>query len=383
MARCRCVLPYVFWSLVMSEDLKKTPLYDLHVELGAKMVPFAGYSMPVQYPAGIMTEHKHTRASAAIFDVSHMGIVRLMGDNAIPALESLLPADLENLAENSIRYSFFTNDEGGILDDLMITKVPGGLSLVINAACKDADIAHIKSKIGDQVDVEVEYDNALIALQGPKSVDVLARFDARCADMKFMTFMTLEIDGVSCQVSRSGYTGEDGYEIAIPAEKAVAIVRRLLDEPEVEVAGLGARDSLRMEAGLCLYGNDIDTTTTPIEAGLLWAIQKRRRADGGFPGDDIILKQIADGAPRRLVGILPEGRAPLRPGVEIANADGEVVGKVTSGGFGPSVGGPIAIAYVASDYKAPDTALNALVRGKEMPCKVVKMPFEQKSYFRG
>ncbi|WP_299374855.1 glycine cleavage system aminomethyltransferase GcvT [uncultured Kiloniella sp.] len=367
----------------MSEDLKKTPLYDLHVELGAKMVPFAGYSMPVQYPAGIMTEHKHTRASAAIFDVSHMGIVRLMGENAIPALESLLPADLENLSENSIRYSFFTNDEGGILDDLMITKVPGGLSLVINAACKDADIAHIKSKIGDQVTVEVEYDNALIALQGPKSVDVLARFDARCADMKFMTFMTLEIDGVNCQVSRSGYTGEDGYEIAIPADKAVAIVRRLLDEPEVEVSGLGARDSLRMEAGLCLYGNDIDTTTTPIEAGLLWAIQKRRRAEGGFPGDDIILKQIADGAPRRLVGILPEGRAPLRPGVEIANAEGDVVGKVTSGGFGPSVGGPIAIAYVASDYKTPETALNALVRGKEMPCKVVKMPFEQKSYFRG
>ncbi|MCZ4281798.1 glycine cleavage system aminomethyltransferase GcvT [Kiloniella laminariae] len=367
----------------MSEALKKTPLYDLHVELGAKMVPFAGYSMPVQYPAGIMAEHKHTRAAAAIFDVSHMGIVRLMGEKAIPALESLLPADLENLADNSIRYSFFTNETGGILDDLMITKIPGGLSLVINAACKDADVAHIKAKIGDQVEVEVEYDNALIALQGPKAAEVLARFAPACLDMKFITFQQLEIDGVSCQVSRSGYTGEDGYEIAIPAAKAEQLVRRLLEEAEVEVSGLGARDSLRMEAGLCLYGNDIDSTTTPIEAGLLWAIQKRRRNEGGFPGADVILKQIADGAPRRLVGILPEGRAPLRPGVEIANDKGEVVGTVTSGGFGPSVGGPIAIAYVAAENKEPGTILNALVRGKELPCKVVKMPFEQKSYYRG
>lgn len=367
----------------MAEDLKKTPLYDLHVELGAKMVPFAGYSMPVQYPAGIMAEHKHTRAAASLFDVSHMGIVRLKGEDAIPALESLLPADLQNLKENAIRYSFFTNEEGGILDDLMITKIPGGLSLVINAACKDADIAHLKAKIGDRVEIEVDYDNALVALQGPKSVEVLACFDPRCKDMKFMTFAQLEIDGVSCQVSRSGYTGEDGYEIAIPADKAEAVVRRLLAEEEVEFAGLGARDSLRMEAGLCLYGNDIDTTTTPIEAGLLWAIQKRRRSEGGFPGDDVILKQIAEGAPRRLVGIRPEGRAPLRGGVELADSEGNVIGKVTSGGFGPSVEGPIAMAYVASAFKEPGTELKALVRGKELPCQVVSMPFEKKSYYRG
>lgn len=364
-------------------DLLKTPLYDLHVELGAKMVPFAGYAMPVQYSAGIMAEHKQTRASAALFDVSHMGVVRLKGNGVVEALEKLVPADLQALKVGSIRYSFFTNEEGGILDDLMITKEEDGLYLVINAACKDADIAHLRANLPDSIELTVEENYALVALQGPKAAEVLSRFDPAAGDMKFMTAQHLDLQGAPAFVSRSGYTGEDGYEIYLAGDQAEAVIRALLAEEEIDFAGLGARDSLRMEAGLCLYGNDIDTTTTPIEAGLLWAIQKRRRTEGGFPGAAVIQKQIEEGASRRLVGILPQGRAPLRPGVEITDADGKVIGKVTSGGFGPSVGGPIAIAYVDAAFKAPGTAVQALVRKKSMPCEVVKMPFEKKSYYRG
>ena len=364
-------------------DLKKTVLHSLHVELGAKMVPFAGYDMPVQYPAGIMAEHQHTREVAALFDVSHMGVVRLRGADALTFLEKLLPADIQAMKVGAIRYSFFTNDQGGILDDLMITREENGFYLVINAACKDADIQHMRDNLEGDVELTIEDNYALVAFQGPKAAYVLSELDARAGEMKFMTAQTLTLASVECFVSRSGYTGEDGYEIYMPGDQAEALVRKLLADERVKFAGLGARDSLRMEAGLCLYGNDIDTTTTPIEAGLLWAIQKRRREEGGFPGAAIIQDQIANGAPRRLVGILPEGRAPLRPGVELVDGDENVIGRVTSGGFGPSVGGPIAIAYVDAAFKEAGTGISALVRKKVLPCRVVKMPFEKKSYYRG
>ncbi|WP_343560253.1 glycine cleavage system aminomethyltransferase GcvT [Kiloniella sp. b19] len=372
-----------FGNVTDQADLNKTVLHSLHVELGAKMVPFAGYDMPVQYPAGIMAEHQHTRESAALFDVSHMGVVRLRGADALTSLEKLLPADVQAMKVGAIRYSFFTNDQGGILDDLMITREEDGLYLVINAACKDADIQHMRDNLEGDVTLTIEDNYALVAFQGPKAAEVLSELDARAGEMKFMTAESLTLAGVECFVSRSGYTGEDGYEIYMPGDQADALVRKLLADERVEFAGLGARDSLRMEAGLCLYGNDIDTTTTPIEAGLLWAIQKRRREEGGFPGAAIIQDQIANGAPRRLVGVLPEGRAPLRPGVELVDGDENVIGRVTSGGFGPSVGGPIAIAYVDAAFKEAGTEISALVRKKALPCKVVKMPFEKKSYYRG
>ena len=366
----------------ISGDLKRTPLYGLHVELGGKIVPFAGYEMPVQYPAGIMTEHRHTRSQAGLFDVSHMGQVRLDGPGRAAALESLLPADIQGLAEKSVRYSFFTNDAGGILDDLMITNAGDHLILVVNAACKDADIAHLKSGLAGKAEVTVLGDLALLALQGPQAAAVLDRLAPGAGAMAFMTSADLEIDGVACRVSRSGYTGEDGYEISVPNDAAEALARRLLAEPEVAPIGLGARDSLRLEAGLCLYGHDIDETTTPIEGGLTWAIQKRRREEGGFPGAAVVQQQLADGAARKRVGILPEGRAPVREGVELVDGAGRVIGRVTSGGFGPTVEGPVAMGYVEKEYAKADTALAASVRGKELPCRVVKLPFVAHNYHR-
>ncbi len=365
------------------EAAKETPLFALHQELGGKIVPFAGYALPVQYPAGIMAEHKQTREAAGLFDVSHMGQLKLEGADRTAALEALVPADLSGLALGRQRYSFFTNADGGILDDLMISNQGDWLFLVVNAACKEADIAHLKAGLKGDVTLTELTDRALLALQGPKAADVLARLAPGVQTLSFMDCKPVEVDGVACTVSRSGYTGEDGYEISVPAARAEALARRLLAEDEVEPAGLGARDSLRLEAGLCLYGHDIDETTTPVEADLTWAIQKRRREEGGFPGAAVVQKQLAEGAPRRRVGLRPEGRAPMREGTILQNDKGEEVGKVTSGGFGPTVGAPVAMGYVTAELAAEGTSLQAMVRGKPLPCKVAALPFVKHNFFRG
>ncbi|TQV83481.1 glycine cleavage system aminomethyltransferase GcvT [Denitrobaculum tricleocarpae] len=363
---------------------KKTALYALHVELGGKMVPFAGYMLPVQYAdAGIMLEHQRARESAALFDVSHMGQVRITGADRVAALEALVPADVETLAVGRTRYSFFTNETGGILDDLMITQAEDGLILVINAACKDADIAHLRANLSGDVKLEVLDSLSLLALQGPGSAAVLGQWAPEATTMPFMSTRDFVIAGIDCRVSRSGYSGEDGYEIAMESDRAVDLARALLEHDAVSASGLGARDSLRLEAGLCLYGHDIDTTTTPVEAGLTWAMQKRRRTEGGFPGAAVIQKQLADGAPRRLVGLKPEGRAPCREGTELTDDSGRVIGKITSGGFGPTVGGPVAMGYLETAFASAGTTVQAMVRGKPRPCEVVKMPFVAHSFYRG
>ena len=347
------------------------------------MVPFAGYEMPVQYPAGILAEHNHTRARASVFDVSHMGQVALRGDNPAAALESLVPGEIAGLAAGRMRYTMFTNATGGILDDLMVTNVGDYLFLVVNAGCKDADIAHLRADLPGGVEVEVLDDRSLVALQGPAAAAVLARHAPGADTMPFMSALPFEIDGSRLAVTRSGYTGEDGYEISIPSADAVRIAELLLADADVELAGLGARDSLRLEAGLCLYGHDIDEATTPIEAGLTWSIGKRRRAEGGFPGADVIRRQIADGAARKRVGILPDGKAPAREGTEITNEDGAVIGVVTSGGFGPSAGRPVAMGYVDSGHAAKETPVNLIVRGKPRPGRIAAMPFVPNRYYRG
>ncbi len=369
------------------DNLKQTPLHDLHLELGGRMVPFAGYAMPVQYPAGIMAEHQQTRGGAGLFDVSHMGQVTITdadgGAGAAAAIESLVPADVQGLAPGRSRYSFFTNAEGGILDDLTITRTGDGLFVVVNAACKDADFAHLQAGLAGQAEVSMDETAGMLALQGPAAAEVLARLAPEVAGMAFMTQIEVALAGATCRVSRAGYTGEDGYEIAVPGAAADALARRLLAEPEVGPVGLGARDSLRLEAGLCLYGHDIDKTTTPVEAGLTWAIQKRRREEGGFPGAEVIQRQLAEGPARRRVGLRPEGRAPVREGAELLNGQGETAGRVTSGVFGPSVGAPVAMGYVDAGLAAPDTAVTALVRGREQPCRVAKLPFAPHRYHRG
>jgi len=363
-------------------EIRTTPLDALHRELGAKMVPFAGYDMPVNYGLGVLKEHEHTRRAAALFDVSHMGQARLKGVEATAALETLVPGDIRKLEAGRTRYTLLTNDRGGILDDLMVTQMGDHLYLVVNAACKEADFAHIRAEIGDRAELEELDDRALIALQGPMAADVLARFVPAARHMTFMTASELHINDVPCFVTRSGYTGEDGYEISIPASAVEGIVRLLLGEDEVTAAGLGARDSLRLEAGLCLYGSDIDETTTPVEAALNWVIDKRRREEGGFMGADVILAQLADGVTRKRVGILPEGRAPARAHTEIQSPDGAVIGEITSGGFGPSAGGPVAMGYVKKEYAAVDTAVNLMVRGKAMAARVAKMPFVPHRYVK-
>ncbi len=365
------------------EELRRTPLFALHEELGGKIVPFAGYVLPVQYPAGIMAEHKQTREAAALFDVSHMGQVKLTGADRAAALEALVPVDVAGLSEGRQRYGFFTNDAGGILDDLMISNQGDWLFLVVNAACKEADIAHLNANLKGDVELAELTDRALLALQGPKAAAVLARLAPAVAEFRFMDCRPVTLEGADCLVSRSGYTGEDGYEISVPADRADALARRLLAEEEVMPAGLGARDSLRLEAGLCLYGHDIDVTTSPVEADLVWAMQKRRRQEGGFPGAEVIQKQLAEGAGRRRVGLRPEGRAPMREGTELQNAQGEEVGRVTSGGFGPTVGGPVAMGYVDAALVAEGTPLQAVVRGKALPCTVAALPFVKHNYFRG
>lgn len=369
-------------------SLAKTPLYDLHLELGAKMVPFAGYEMPVQYPLGVLKEHLHTRARAGLFDVSHMGQLRLRGADAAAALESLVPVDILDLPVGQQRYALFTNAEGGILDDLMVANAGDHLFLVVNAACKEQDLAHLRQHIGARCEIESLFDShALLALQGPAAAEVLARFAPAVKDLTFMQVASVELLGVPCNVSRSGYTGEDGYEISVPAAQAEALARALLAEEEVQPIGLGARDSLRLEAGLCLYGHDMDSATTPVEASLGWAISKVRRADGeragGFPGAERIFAQQREGVASKRIGLLPQERVPVREGAEIVDADGAVIGKVSSGGFGPSLGAPVAMGYVASAHAALDSEVFAMVRGKRVPMKVARTPFVPQRYYRG
>lgn len=370
-----------------TNDLAHTPLHALHLELGARMVPFAGYDMPVQYPSGVLKEHIHTRTRAGLFDVSHMGQVRLSGNEAAAALESLVPVDVIDLPTNLQRYAVFTNEQGGILDDLMIANNGDHLFLVVNAACKKQDLAHLQQHLGDRCTVEELADRALLALQGPEAGAVMARLAPQTAQMIFMNTARVNLVGVECFVSRSGYTGEDGFEISIPAAKAEELARALLEQPEVAPIGLGARDSLRLEAGLCLYGHDMDASTTPVEASLVWALSKVRRADGaragGYPGAEIILRQLAEGAPRKRVGLLVRDRMPVREGAEVVDADGKTVGKVTSGGFGPTVGKPVAMATVDTAFAAVGTVLNAIVRGKPVAVEVAKTPFVPQRYFRG
>jgi aminomethyltransferase len=368
-----------------SEPLNRTPLFDLHRELGAKLVPFAGYEMPVQYPAGIIAEHQHTRAAAGLFDVSHMGQIRLGADDfdaAAAALERLVPGDIRGLQPGRMRYTQFTNAAGGILDDLMASRIGDQLLLVVNASRKHADVAHLRAHLAGVARVVELSDRALLALQGPAAVAVLARFDARAEPMPFMSIAELVIDGVPCIASRSGYTGEDGFELSMPAADAVRIARLMLAQPEVKPIGLGARDSLRLEAGLCLHGHDIDETTTPVEAGLTWSIGKRRRTEGGFLGAPLILEQMAQGPLRKRVGILPEGRAPARENTDIIDAKGGLIGKVTSGGFGPTVGGPICMGYVDRINSGDGTELALLVRGTPRPARVAPMPFVPHRYRR-
>ena len=364
-------------------DLRRTPLHDLHLSLGAKLVRFAGYAMPVQYAAGIMAEHLHCRAQAGLFDVSHMGQVRLAGDGAAAALEGLVPGDIAGLAPGRMRYTLFTNDSGGILDDLMVTNAGDHLMLVVNASRKHDDIAHMRRHLAGRATLTPLEDRALLALQGPAAAAVLARFAPGARDLAFMTGAAIAVDGLPCFITRSGYTGEDGFEISVPAVSADRLARRLLGEPEVMAVGLGARDSLRLEAGLCLHGHDIDATTSVVEADLAWAVQKRRRAEGGFPGAAVIARQLKDGAPRKRVGIKPEGRAPAREGAEIVDAAGTVIGRITSGGFGPSADGPIAMGYVAAAQAALGTPLHLMVRGTPRSARVVPLPFVPHRYHRG
>ena len=371
-------------------DLLLTPLHALHIELGAKMVPFAGYDMPVQYPLGVMKEHAHTREKAGLFDVSHMGQVIVRGSDyaaAAKALERLIPVDILDLEENRQRYGFFTNEAGGIRDDLMLANRGDHVFVVVNAACKVGDIAHMSSNLTDVSVTEIT-DRALLALQGPAAEAVLSGLNSAAAEMKFMDVATLDLMGAQCWVSRSGYTGEDGYEISVPAAKAEDLARALLAHEDVKAIGLGARDSLRLEGGLCLYGHDIDATTTPSQGALTWAIQKVRRTGGaragGFPGADIVLAELSGGADRKRVGLLPEGRAPMREGVALfADPEGGTsIGQITSGGFGPTVGGPVAMGYLPKSHAAIGTTVYGELRGKRLPLTVAKMPFTPANFKR-
>jgi aminomethyltransferase len=380
-------------AMTSDEALRHTPLHALHIELRARMVPFAGYDMPVQYPPGVLKEHLHTRAGAGLFDVSHMGQIVMRaksGDvrDAARALERLVPVDILDLAPGRLRYAFFTNAHGGILDDLMVANCGDHLLLVVNAACKATDEAHLRGQLGKECEVE-RLDRALIALQGPKAETALAILAPECTSMRFMDVRTLTLMGAECMVSRSGYTGEDGYEISTPADIAREIAEELLANADVAPIGLGARDSLRLEAGLCLYGSDIDDKTTPVEAGLSWAIQKERRSggarEGGFPGAEIILGQLEHGTPRHRVGLRPEGRAPVRASAPLyVEADASArIGSVTSGGFGPSLNAPIAMGYLAAALAVPGTRVFAEVRGNRLPIAVTALPFIVPKYKRG
>ncbi|HEX9587845.1 MAG TPA: glycine cleavage system aminomethyltransferase GcvT [Bradyrhizobium sp.] len=374
-------------------SLKRTPLHALHVASGGKMVPFAGYDMPVQYTTGVLKEHLHTRQAAGLFDVSHMGQIALRAksgkvEDAALALERLVPQDILGLAPGRQRYAQFTNGAGGLLDDLMVANFGSHLFLVVNAACKAEDEAHLRANLSETCVIEQLPDRALIALQGPKACSVLAKFCADAAAMRFMDSGPRSIDGIDCFVSRSGYTGEDGFEISVPADHAERLAKALLGDSDVLPIGLGARDSLRLEAGLCLYGHDIDTTTTPVEGALEWSIQKIRRHGGaragGFPGAETILSQLAMGAPRRRVGLRPEGRAPVREGAPLfADAASSLrIGAVTSGGFGPSINTPVAMGYLPASHAAIGGLVFAELRGQRLPLRVAAMPFVPNTYKR-
>ncbi|HVI53265.1 MAG TPA: glycine cleavage system aminomethyltransferase GcvT [Candidatus Sulfotelmatobacter sp.] len=366
----------------LDPTLLTTPLLALHEELGAKIVPFAGYAMPVQYPMGVLAEHNHTRTQAGLFDVSHMGQVVIRGKDRAAALESLVPGDIQALAEGRIRYTMFTNDRGGILDDLMVTNAGDHLFLVVNAACKEQDIAHLTAGLAGKAEVAELTGRALLALQGPKAAEVFARLAPASQGMGFMSWKVIDVAGISCFVSRSGYTGEDGFEISVPNDRAEDLARKLLAEPEVAAIGLGARDSLRLEAGLCLYGADLDVTTTPVEANLNWTMSKRRRAEGGFPGAAVVQAHLADGPARLRVGIKPVDKAPARAHTQITDVDGNVIGEVTSGGFGPTVNGPLAMGYVSSAFAKDGTEVRLVVRGTPRPAHVTAMPFAPHRYFK-
>jgi len=366
---------------VTTEILRRTPLHALHVELGAKLVPFAGYEMPVQYPAGVLKEHLHTRAKAGLFDVSHMGQGFLAGDTA--ALERLTPADVAGLKEGMQRYGLLLTDAGTIKDDFMFSRLAGeaDLYLVVNAGCKEGDFEYIAQKLGGAVTLTPRFDRALLALQGPLAEQVLERHSPGISALTFMKVVRTSVVGAPAIISRTGYTGEDGFEISIEAADADRVARALLGEDEVLPIGLGARDSLRLEAGLCLYGHDMDETIDPVEASLTWSIGKRRKLEKGFPAADMIMEKLVNGAAKKRVGIKPEGRAPAREGAEIV-AEGRVIGRVTSGGFGPSVNGPVAMGYVETAYAADGTRLNLMVRGQALPAVVAPLPFVSNTYKR-
>lgn len=385
--------------MTASSALKRTSLYGLHLSLGAKMVEFAGYEMPVQYPDGVLKEHLHTRAKAGLFDVSHMGQAFLtttrkpLGTDeahadVADAIEALLPGEIRKLKKGAMRYSVLLNDKGGIMDDLMVTRPPaddkqGVLFLVVNAACKGADFAHIEKKLGDRARLDIAADRSLLALQGPAASKVLKKIVPGAETQIFMTMKPYEWNGVDLIVSRCGYTGEDGFEISVPDAHAERFAKTLLEDPDVRPIGLGARDSLRLEAGLCLYGHDIDATTSPVEGNIAFALGKRRREEANFPGAARILKELADGPQRLRVGLKPEGRAPAREGTEIVDANGAKIGIVTSGGFGPTVNGPVAMGYVDLAHSKTGSAVQLLVRGKPLPASVVDMPIVPHTYCRG
>jgi aminomethyltransferase len=370
------------------QPLRRTPLYAQHLALGAKMVPFAGYEMPVQYPLGILKEHLHTRSSAGLFDVSHMGQAFLIGPShaaTAAALEALVPADILNLKPGQQRYSQLLNDDGGIIDDLMVSrsaaaKDDGRLFLIVNASRKEVDYAHIAARLPSGVILLPAPERALVALQGPAAARILTPLCPAAARLSFMQTTSAPIGAFDCHISRSGYTGEDGFEISVAAEKAAGLAELLLAQPGVLPIGLGARDSLRLEAGLCLYGHDIDETTSPVEADLVWSIQKRRRVEGGFPGAGRIQSELANGPRRRRVGIKPDGRAPAREGTEVLALLGDRLGVVTSGGFGPSVNAPVAMGYVAADRSEVGTPVNLMVRGKALSAAVAPLPFVPHRY---
>ncbi len=373
----------------LDDQLLKTPLHDLHIELGARMVPFAGYSMPVQYRAGLMAEHLHTRAAAGLFDVSHMGQLRLEGSDAAAAFESLIPVDVIDLPSGKQRYGLLLNDAGGIMDDLMFFNTGADIFVIVNGACKVADTAHIQQKIGMRCKVTPMLDFALLALQGPQAVTALSRLAPGVEKLVFMTGGRFDVAGCDCFLTRSGYTGEDGFEISVHADQADQLARALLAQPEVKPVGLGARNSLRLEAGLCLYGNDINETTSPIEASLSWAIQKVRRAGGaragGFPGAERVLAQLADPAQlkRKRVGLKALERVPVRDHTALHSLNGDVIGEVTSGLLGPSINQPVAMGFVGPEFSAIGTQVNAMVRGKPVLMQVCAMPFVPNNYFRG
>jgi aminomethyltransferase len=376
-------------SASQTQPLLRTPLHALHLELGARMVPFAGYEMPVQYPAGLMAEHFHTRTSAGLFDVSHMGQLRLAGTNAAAAFETLVPVDVIGLPVGKQRYALLLTQEGTIIDDLMIVNRGDDLFVIVNGACKAGDIAHIREHIGSRCDVITLPERALLALQGPKAVHALARLVPGVEQLVFMTGQRFDWQGDELFITRSGYTGEDGFEISVHEDQAEALARALLAQPEVKPVGLGARNSLRLEAGLCLYGNDIDTSTTPVEAALTWAIQKVRRSggarEGGFPGAARVLGQLQGSVPveRVRVGLVALERVPVREHTELQDAQGQRIGEVTSGLLGPTINQPVAMGYVASASASPGTRVNAIVRGKPVPMEIAAMPFVPNHYYRG